>query len=80
MMKITTMLFVSEFEELWFDALQSLLGLRKAGMNHVVFLHVIQREKVAMRRGAGYLKILEPDSCRKITELIGLGANVCHFA
>jgi nucleotide-binding universal stress UspA family protein len=64
-MKITTMLFVSEFEELWFDALQSLMGLRKTGMNHVVFLHVIQREKVAMRRGAGYLKQEE----RKLREI-----------
>ncbi len=64
-MKITTMLFVSEFDELWFDALQSLLGLRKAGLNHVVFLHVIQREKVAMRRGTGYLKQEE----RKLREI-----------
>ncbi len=64
-MKITTMLFVSEFEELWFDALQSLMGLRKAGLNHVVFLHVIQREKVAMRRGTGYLKQEE----RKLREI-----------
>ena len=55
-MKIKKMLFVSEFEELWFDALQSLMGLRKSGLDHVVFLHVIQREKVAMRRGAGFLK------------------------
>ena len=64
-MKITTMLFVSEFEELWFDALQSLLGLRKAGLNHVVFLHVIHREKVAMRRGTGYLK----QEARKLREI-----------
>lgn len=64
-MKITKMLFVSEFEELWLDALQSLMGLRKAGLNHVVFLHVIQREKVAMRRGTGYLKEEE----RKLREI-----------
>jgi nucleotide-binding universal stress UspA family protein len=64
-MKITTMLFVSEFEELWLDALQSLMGLRKAGLNHVVFLHVIPRESVAMRRGAGYLKQEE----RKLREI-----------
>ena len=55
-MKIKKMLFVSEFEELWFDALQSLMSLRKSGLNHVVFLHVIKREKVAMRRGTGFLK------------------------
>jgi len=50
------MLFVTQFEELWFDALQSLMDLRIAGFNHVVFLHVIERDKVAMRRGKGYLK------------------------
>jgi len=55
-MEIKKMLFVTEFEELWFDALQSLMDLRKAGLNHVVFLHVIERDKVAMRRGTGYLK------------------------
>jgi nucleotide-binding universal stress UspA family protein len=64
-MSITTMLFVSEFEELWFDALQSVMGLRKAGLNHVVFLHVIPRERVAMRRGTGYLKQEE----RKLREI-----------
>jgi nucleotide-binding universal stress UspA family protein len=64
-MKITTMLFVSEFEELWFDALQSLMELRKAGLNHVVFLHVIPRDRVAMKRGAGYLKQEE----RKLREI-----------
>ena len=53
------MLFVSNFDELWLDALQSLMELRKIGLNHVVFLHVIHREKVAMRRGAGYLKEAE---------------------
>ena len=55
-MQIKKLLFVTDFEELWFDALQSLMDLRKVGLNHVVFLHVIEREKVAMRRGTGYLK------------------------
>lgn len=64
-MKISKMLFVSEFEELWLDALQSLMSLRKAGMNNVAFLHVISRDKVAMRRGTGYLKQEE----RKIREI-----------
>lgn len=64
-MKVNKMLFVSEFEELWLDALQSLMSLRKAGMNDVVFLHVISRDKVAMRRGAGYLKQEE----RKLKEI-----------
>jgi nucleotide-binding universal stress UspA family protein len=55
-MAIKKMLFVTDFDELWFDALESLMDLRKAGLDHIVFLHVINREKVAMRRGKGYLK------------------------
>ncbi len=55
-MDIRKILFVTHFEELWFDALQSLLNLRQAALEHVVFLNVIEREKVALRRGAGYLK------------------------
>ncbi len=55
-MKIEKLLFVTKFEELWFDALQSLLDLRGAHLNHVIFLNVIDREQVAMRRGAGFLK------------------------
>jgi len=55
-MDIRKLLFVTNFEELQFDALRSLLDLRKASLNHVVFLNVIQRDKVAMRRGAGYQK------------------------
>ncbi|MCF8092742.1 MAG: universal stress protein, partial [Desulfotignum sp.] len=34
----------------------SLLDLRKSGLEHVVFLNVIEREKVTMRRGKGYVK------------------------
>jgi nucleotide-binding universal stress UspA family protein len=49
-------LFVTKFEKLWFDALESMMDLRKAGYNHVVFLNVIEREKVALRRGTGYQK------------------------
>ncbi len=55
-MNIKKMLFVTNFEELWFDALESLMDLRKSGLNHVVFLHIIERDKIAMRRGKGYLK------------------------
>lgn len=64
-MKINKMLFVTNFEELWFDALNSLMELRKSGLNHVVFLHVIEREKVAMHRGAGYLK----DTATRLKEI-----------
>jgi nucleotide-binding universal stress UspA family protein len=55
-MEIKKLLFATQFEELWFDALQSLLDLRKASLSHVVFLNVIEREQVAMRRGTGYKK------------------------
>jgi len=56
---IEKLLFATRFEELQFDALQSLLSLRQAGLNHVVFLSVIERDKVAMRRGSGYHKRTE---------------------
>jgi nucleotide-binding universal stress UspA family protein len=55
-MEIKKLLFVTKFEELGFDAVQSLLSLTKAALNHVVFVNVIERDKVAMRRGTGYRK------------------------
>jgi nucleotide-binding universal stress UspA family protein len=55
-MKIKKLLFVTKFEQLGFDALQSLLSIRDVGLNHIVFLNVIERERVAMRRGTGYQK------------------------
>jgi nucleotide-binding universal stress UspA family protein len=55
-MKIKKLLFVTKFEQLGFDALQSLLNIRDVGLNHIVFLNVIERERVAMRRGTGYQK------------------------
>lgn len=58
-MEIQKLLFVTKFEGLGFDALQSLLSLRKAALNHVVFVNVIERDKVAMRRGTGYQKTEE---------------------
>lgn len=58
-MKIKKLLFVTKFEELGLDALQSLLSLRKAALEHVVFINVIERERVAMRRGTGYNKEAE---------------------
>lgn len=58
-MEFKKLLFVTKFDDLCFDALQSLLTLRKASLNHVVFVNVIQREKVAMHRGLGYQKIEE---------------------
>lgn len=55
-MEIKKLLFVTKFEDLCYDALNSLLALRRAALEHVVFLTVIERDKVAMKRGSGYLK------------------------
>jgi nucleotide-binding universal stress UspA family protein len=55
-MEIKKLLFVTKFEELGFDALQALMALRSASLNHVVFVNVIERSHVAMRRGTGYKK------------------------
>ena len=55
-MRIEKLLFVTKFEELGFDALQSVLNLRTVALNHVVFVNVIERDRVAMRRGTGYQK------------------------
>ena len=50
------MMFVTQFEELGFGALQSLLVLRSAGLEHVILMNVIERDRVAMHRGLGYDK------------------------
>ena len=55
-MEIKKLLFVTKFEDLCYDALNTLLSLRNADLEHVVFLNVIERDKVAMKRGSGYLK------------------------
>jgi nucleotide-binding universal stress UspA family protein len=55
-MKIKKLLFVTKFEDLCYNALNSLLNLTKASLEHVVFLNVIEKEKVSMHRGAGYIK------------------------
>ena len=55
-MDIKKLLFVTKFNDLSYNALQSMLCLRKASLHHVVLTHVIEREKVAMHRGLGYQK------------------------
>ncbi len=55
-MKIKKLLFVTKFEDLCFNSLNSLLNLTNASLEHVVFLNVIEKEKVSMHRGAGYIK------------------------
>ncbi len=55
-MKIKKLLFVTKFEDLCYNSLDSLLNLTKASLEHVVFLNVIEKEKVSMHRGAGFIK------------------------
>jgi nucleotide-binding universal stress UspA family protein len=55
-MEIKKLLFVTKFNDLSFNALQSLLTLRQSALNHVVFVHVIDRDKIVMHRGLGYQK------------------------
>lgn len=55
-MEIKKILFVTKFEKLCYNALTSLLVLRKASLEHLVFLNVIEKDEIAMKRGAGYLK------------------------
>ena len=54
-MKIKRLLFVTKFEELGFDAVQSLLSLTKADLNHIVFINVIEKDRFTMSR-VGYRK------------------------
>ncbi|MCK5313106.1 MAG: universal stress protein [Desulfobacteraceae bacterium] len=55
-MRIKKLLFVTKFEDLCYNSLDSLLNLTKASLEHVVFLNVIEKEKVSMHRGAGFIK------------------------
>ncbi len=55
-MEIKKLMFVTKFEDLSFDALRSLMNLKDASLTHVVFVNVIERERVAMHRGTGFQK------------------------
>ncbi len=61
-MEIRKMLFVTDFEGLWFDALRSLMGLRSVGLDHVVLLHVIERK-------IGYYTKEEKERLRAMAEV-----------
>jgi nucleotide-binding universal stress UspA family protein len=54
-MKIKKLLFVTKFEKLSYTSLQSILDLRQASLEHVVFVYVIEREHLSMYR-TGYKK------------------------
>lgn len=55
-MAIKKILFETDFESLQFDTLQSLLELRKSGLNHVVLLYIIDPKKITLRRILGKRK------------------------
>lgn len=61
-MEIKKMLFVTDFEGLWFDALKSLMGLRSIGLDNVVLLHVIERK-------VGYYTKEEKERLRAMAEV-----------
>ncbi len=54
-MEIRKLLFVTKFDSLCFDALKSMLPLCQAALEHVIFLNVIEKDKVTLQRGSGYL-------------------------
>jgi nucleotide-binding universal stress UspA family protein len=58
-MNIKKLLYVTKFNDLSYNALQSIIHLRNVALEHVVLAHVIEREKVAMHRGLGYQKTEE---------------------
>ena len=55
-MSIEKILFPTKFRELAFDALDSLILLKEAGLKEIIFLHVILREDVGFVPFGGYLK------------------------
>jgi hypothetical protein len=76
-MDIKKLLFVTRFDKLRFDALQSLMDLKKAALNHVVFLNVIERDKVAMRRGRATKKALKSGFGKRPTSGSSTGRKPC---
>ena len=67
-MSIRKILFATRFRELSFDALSTLLELKEAGLEEIVLLHVIEREKVGFVPYGGYLKE-EEERLREIARL-----------
>ena len=55
-MKIEKILFPTKFRQLAFNALESLLVLKDAGLREVVLYHVIPRDEVGFVPYGGYLK------------------------
>ncbi|MDP2992792.1 MAG: universal stress protein [Deltaproteobacteria bacterium] len=55
-MKLTKVLFATKFRELAFDALESLLDLKAAGLKEIILTYIIPREEVAFVPYGGYMK------------------------
>ncbi|TLN25335.1 universal stress protein [bacterium] len=53
-MGVRKILFPTKFEELSLEAVRSLYGLREAGFEEIVFLHVIERSEVAFNLTTGF--------------------------
>lgn len=62
--EIKKILFPTKFRELAFNALESLLVLKDAGLREVVLCHIIPRDEVAFVPFGGYLK----DEERRLSE------------
>lgn len=55
-MKMEKVLFATKFRELAFDALESLLDLKAAGLKEIILTYIIPREEVAFVPYGGYMK------------------------
>ncbi|MEW5746523.1 MAG: universal stress protein [Nitrospirota bacterium] len=55
-MNIEKLLFPTQFKELAFDTLETLLALRRVGLREIVLSYIIPREEVAFVPFGGYLK------------------------
>ena len=55
-MQFKKILFPTKFQELAFNSLESILELKKAGLQEVVLTHIIPREDVAFVPYGGYMK------------------------
>jgi nucleotide-binding universal stress UspA family protein len=55
-MQFKKILFPTKFQELAFNSLESILELKKAGLEEIVLTHIIPREDVAFVPYGGYMK------------------------
>ncbi|KPJ63639.1 MAG: hypothetical protein AMJ45_07175 [Syntrophobacter sp. DG_60] len=67
-MEIKKILFPTKFRELAFDSLVALTDLKRAGLEEVILLHIIEIEKVGFTPYGGYLKE-EEERLREIAKI-----------